>query len=719
MKQMGWRDMSGALAVFLVALPLCLGLAQTCGVSPTSGLIAGVVGGVLVSLLSGSQLSITGPAAGLIPVVLFGVSELGGLAPMLCATCLAGLIQMGLGLLRAGSLSRVFPAAVIRGMMAGIGLILISEQIPHVLGYDREAFGAESLSGVRALAHLPTLEPAPCLIGLISLALMVFWELKMHPRWPMLPGSIVVAAFGLAAQQTLLLGAPDLALGPQHCVQIPHDWLASHPSPAWSALTNPRVYWVALTLALVASLEALVCVEVIDRLDPLHRGTPPNRELMAQGLGNVVSGLLGGLPITAVVARGSVNIAAGSRSRAAGVVHGLLLAFSLFFLSGTLSQLPLPSLAAVLLVVGFFLIQVRTVGELMQQGRSQSIPFLVTSLGILFGDLMIGILLGMFSSLLFVLGDLFVSLGFEAERHGRVLEVKLGSEVTFFHKAALVKVLRQAHAGDLVHIDGSDSRRISYDVVEAIEEFRRGAPFRGLQVVVGGVPGIPSYSKEHMEEIDNEYHQLIRNNKEWVAERLQEDPAYFEHLSQGQTPSFLFIGCSDSRVPAESITKTDPGKLFVHRNIANIVSHADVNLLSVLQYSVEVLKVPHIIVCGHYGCGGVRAAMGHSSLGLIDQWIIPIKVTAKHHVEELNQIKDPVQRERRVIELHVIQQVRNLLKTSIVQRSVKHFGRPKVHGWVYDLETGLINDLHVELTAQDDLLPVFQFEFPSGEAGHH
>ncbi|MFN8610701.1 MAG: SulP family inorganic anion transporter [Vulcanimicrobiota bacterium] len=713
------RDFPGALTVFLVALPLCLGLAHACHLPPVSGLVAGVVGGVVVGFLSGSQLSITGPASGLVPVVLFGLERLGSPPAFFTAVALAGLMQMLLGLARAGAVSRFFPAAVVRGMMAAIGLMMIYKQIPHLLGFDAENFSVEGGSILQSPLSASPLDAFPLVLGLLSLLLMSWWELRMHPRRTRLPGAIVVCGLGIVLSKLVEAIRPGLALRPEHRVQIPHDWFLVHPGPDWSALAQPQLYWVALSLALIASVEALVALEAIDRLDPQHRVAPPNREMWAQGLGNLLSGLLGGMPVTSVVARGSVNVSAGARSKAAAIGQGLLLGLTLLLFRPQLNELPLSCLAAVLIVVGAFLIQGREVREIFRQGPTQWLPFLATVVGILAGDLMIGVFLGCLTSFVFVLGGLFGSTGFSSERHGRTVEIKLASEVTFFHRSALLKVLQQLRSGDQVHIDGSDTRRVSYDVLEAIQEFRKGAPFRGIRVVVGGLAGIPSHSKEHIQQLDEEYRLLIENNKEWVAERLSEDPQYFEHMSVGQAPTFLFIGCSDSRVPAESITKTDPGKLFVHRNIANIVSHSDVNLMSVLQYSVEVLRVPHIIVCGHYGCGGVRAALGNTSLGLIDQWIIPIKTTFELNKTELMAISDLRLRERRAIELHVIAQVHNLLKTSILQRSLKHYGRPRVHGWVYDLETGLINDLAVELNPRADLHPIFQFDFSSGEGESH
>lgn len=713
------RDFPGAVTVFLVALPLCLGLAHVCRLPPTSGLVSGVVGGIVVGLLSGSQLSITGPASGLVPVVLFGLSSLGSGGALFAAVALAGFLQMLLGLARAGSVSRLFPAAVVRGMMAAIGLIMIYKQVPHLLGYDVESFGQDDYTSMNWIFSPPPWEFVPALLGVISLVVMIFWELKINPHKSRIPGAIVVSGIAIVLHKFIEACNPALALRPEHRVQIPPEWFMVHPGPDWTALSNPQLYWVALTLALVASLEALVALEVIDRLDPQHRVAPPNRELWAQGVGNLICGLLGGLPVTSVVARGSVNVSSGARTKAAAIAHGFLLGFTLLLFRPQLNELPLSSLAAVLIVVGAFLIQPRVLRELFQQGASQSVPFVVTVAGILAGDLIAGIFLGMVTSFAFVLGSLFGSRGFVAERQGKHLEIRLGTEVTFFHRSSLLKVLQDVRRGDQVHIDGSDTRRVSYDVLESIQEFRKGAPFRGVRVVVGGLAGIPSHSKEHIQQLDEEYQLLIQNNKEWVAERLQEDPEYFQHMSLGQTPTFLFIGCSDSRVPAEAITKTDPGKLFVHRNIANIVSHSDVNLMSVLQYSVEVLKVPHIIVCGHYGCGGVKAALSNTSLGLIDQWIIPIKTTFELNKTELMAIQDAKLRERRAIELHVVAQVNNLLKTSILQRSLKHYGRPKVHGWVYDLETGLINDLAVELNPRADLHPIFQFQFETGEGELH
>jgi carbonic anhydrase len=294
--------------------------------------------------------------------------------------------------------------------------------------------------------------------------------------------------------------------------------------------------------------------------------------------------------------------------------------------------------------------------------------------------------------------------------------IELHQEVTFFHKVRLSGILENCPENSVVEIDGSNARSVDHDVLDLIELFCQRAPQKNIKVMVGGIALMSSLSEEQKREMQAEYDQLLQNNSNWVQACLEKDPQFFETLGQGQKPTFLFIGCSDSRVPAETITRTEPGKLFVHRNIANVVSLHDMNLMSVLQYSVEHLVVPHIIVCGHYGCGGVRAAISSESYGLIDHWVHPIKRVVKDYQVELSQILDPEQRERRIIELHVLQQVRNVLKTGVVQNSLRKLGIPKVHAWVYDIQTGKINDLKANLNLEDDIHPIFHFDYAKAQA---
>ena len=726
------KDLPASMSVALVAIPLCLGIAHASGAPLLSGLVGGIVGGIVIGSLSQSHLSVSGPAAGLTTVVLAAIATLKSFPAFLTSVVLAGLLQIVFGKLRVGGLSRLFPSPVIKGMLGAIGLILIMKQFPHLVGYDFEEMGVQEFSDnaqdvdggypgapragintatlvAQALTHL---EPGALLIGLLSLTVLYLWEWKVQKRLPTVPGSLVAVSLGVAANQLLSVIQPSMQVKGKHLVAIPELATGFFTFPDWHALSNPQVYGIALTIAIIASVETLLCVEALDRLDPHHRFTPPNRELMAQGAGNLLCGLIGGLPLTSVIVRGSVNLSAGATSKRSAISHGILILLSLLLMRGGLNQIPLASLAAVLVHVGIKMAHPSTLRRMMGRGWSQVIPCVATTLAILFSDLLIGIVVGTLVSAFFILRNLHVAQGLTVTQKGLITHIKLHQEVTFFHKVRLGHVLQTVPPGSVVEIDGTSARSIDHDVLDVIELFCQRAPQQNIQVIIGGIALMSSFSDKQKAEMQADYDQLLENNRSWVETIQQKDPAFFERMALGQKPTFLFIGCSDSRVPAETITGTEPGRLFVHRNIANVVSLHDMNLMSVLQYSVEHLVVPHIIVCGHYGCGGIRAALSSDSFGLIDNWVHPIKKIVKEHKEELALILDPEQREQRVIELHVLQQVRNILKTAVVQQSIKKLGIPKVHAWVYDVPTGKIKDLKAQLSLEEDIHPVFHYQFP-------
>ncbi len=701
------RDLPAGLAVFLVAVPLCLGIAHASGAPLISGLVSGVLGGLVVGWLSGSHLSVSGPAAGLTTIVLAGVTSLGSFRAFLTATMVAGVIQFILGKMRAGTVNRLFPSPVIKGMLCAIGLILITKQFPHMLGYDVEAFGVEEFSetvqdlmsnGVQPehntvdlISHAVKLfEPGALIIGLVSLAILLLWDRFGYKRFPSIPGSLVAVAGGVALNAAL---PAAIRLGASHLVQIPELSGGAFNFPDLAALGNPRVYLVAITVALVASIETLLCVEAMDRLDPLSRRTPPNRELLAQGAGNFLAGLLGGLPITAVIVRGSVNLSAGAVTKTSAIFHGFLIMTAILFLRTWINLVPLATLAAILVQVGARLASPVNLRNMLRRGPSQSVPFIVTTVAVLLTDLLLGIAVGLFVAAGFIMQSLYRSRGFHIERHGRLFRLVFEKEVTFFHKARLADALESVPDDSRVEIDGTRTRFVDRDVLDTLEQFRKRAATRNIEFVVGGLEMMDSHTPEHLQFLEAEYNRVLARNQEAP---IVTPPA--------ETPIFLFIGCSDSHVAAESIVRTEAGRLLVHRNVGNIVSPHDVNLMSVLQYSVEVLAIPHIVVCGHYGCQGVHAAASARSLGLIDNWIQPIKTTALMYREELAGL-DETARERRLTELHVIQQVLNLQKSAVVQNSARKLGTPRVHGWVFDPETGLINDLKLA-----ELNPVFQYE---------
>ena len=496
------RDLTAGLVVFLVALPLCLGVALASGAPLFSGVLAGIVGGILVGLVSGSHSSVSGPAAGLTAVVAAQIVSLGSYQTFLLAVVLAGLIQIGLGLARAGFLASFFPSSVIKGLLAAIGVILILKQIPHVFGHDPDPEGdmafqqsdqQNSFSEVAEL--LNDLHPGAATIGLFSIALLVIWgkwkPLKSSP----IPPALIVVLLGIGINQLFRTFGGEWVIEPSHLVQVPvaesyAGFLAFLMSPDFSQWSNPAVYVAAATIAAVASLETLLNLEAVDKLDPQQRTSPPSRELLAQGIGNVASGLIGGLPVTSVIVRSSVNLNAGGRTKLSAIVHGLLLLISVAFLPTWLNLIPLSCLAAILLVTGFKLASPALIKQIWSEGRYQFIPFATTVVAIVLTDLLVGVLIGLAISVGFILNsNMRRPIRRFVEKHlgGDVMHIELANQVSFLNRAALSKVLDDLPRGGHVLLDANNTDYIDPDVLELIREFKeQSAPIRGVEVSLVG-----------------------------------------------------------------------------------------------------------------------------------------------------------------------------------------------------------------------------------------
>ncbi|MBH8556621.1 SulP family inorganic anion transporter [Hymenobacter negativus] len=504
------QDAPAGLVVFLVALPLCLGISLASGAPLLAGVIAGIVGGVLVSVLSGSAVSVSGPAAGLTVVMLSAIATLGSWPAVLAATVVAGVIQIILGLARAGIIALYFPAAVIRGMLAAIGIILILKQLPHFFGADADYFedmnflqfnGMNTFSAIGAA--MKGLSPGSVLVGVVSLVILLLWNTAPVKRqsWSRLvPGALIAVLASVAINYLLKKVAPELQVRPEHLVKLPVvtslGQLASEMTfPDFEALRRPATYGVAFTIAIVASLETLLSVEAVDNLDPQKRHTPTNRELMAQGAGNLVSGLLGGLPLTAVIVRSSANIAAGAQSKMSAFIHGLLLLTSLLFLGAVLNLIPLSALAAVLLTVGFKLTTPALYRKQWRLGWAQFMPFIITIVAVLFTDLLKGVSIGLVLGFFFILKDNAKAGSYlrrddpedNAENPAAPLHLRLPEHVSFLNKASIVTTLDQLPADSRVILDGTRSDVIDHDVLEAIEAFRQAAPARGIKLELRGI----------------------------------------------------------------------------------------------------------------------------------------------------------------------------------------------------------------------------------------
>jgi MFS superfamily sulfate permease-like transporter len=497
------------LVVFLVALPLCLGISLASGAPLFAGVITGVVGGLVVSLLSGSQLSVSGPAAGLTVIVLNGIEELGSYEAFLLAVVLAGVLQLVLGYLKAGIIGLYFPSAVIKGMLAAIGLILILKQIPHFVGADEDFFGEMDFlqydgrnTFTEILYAFERINLGAMIVGVTSLLILIGWNnnkaIKNNKVLKLVPGALIVVVVSILINNAFSAYFPKLAISPDHTVNLPTinsaaDFIGELRFPDLSAFANPSLYVIAFTVAIVASLETLLSVEAVDKLDPHKRRTPNNRELKAQGVGNMVAGLVGGIPMTAVIVRSSANVNSGGVTRVSAFFHGVLLLLSVIFLSDLLNDVPLSALAAILLVVGFKLTKPVLYRTQFRLGLDQFIPFIVTVLAILFTDLLRGIVVGMVVGVYYILRTNFRSPFFYTKKEltGKdIIHLKLSEHVSFLNKASIVVTLEKLPENSHVVIDGANSEYIDYDVLEAIENFKVTAEEKNIQLEIVGIPSV-------------------------------------------------------------------------------------------------------------------------------------------------------------------------------------------------------------------------------------
>lgn len=488
-------DLPAALVVFLVALPLCLGIALASGAPLLSGLFAGFVGGLVVGALSGSSVSVSGPAAGLTVVVAAGITELGAYSVFILAVVLAGALQLGFGLLRAGTVAHFVPVSVVHGMLAAIGCILVLKQIPHALGYDLDFEGDESFAtegGGNTFSDIvqavQNADLGAFIIFVAALTALLVWQKvgkKVVGSW--MPPALVAVVVGAATNVIFKHYAPDLHLtDASHLVAIPdlsglYGILFALPFPDFSRLGDPVVWRIAATIAVIASVESLLSIGASDKLDPFHRITPTDRELKAQGAGNIVSGLLGGLPITAVIVRSSANIDAGARTRMSAILHGVLLLLSVLVLAPILNHIPLSALAAVLIIMGLKLASLRVFHEQFQRGKAQFVPFCVTLAAILLTDLLVGVAIGVLVGIYFVIRSNFKSAIVVAHEGDEYL-IRFAKDVSFLNKPSLLRAFSAVPNGATVLIDGTRAQFIDHDIVDAIDDFLVSARARNITV---------------------------------------------------------------------------------------------------------------------------------------------------------------------------------------------------------------------------------------------
>ena len=596
------RDLLSGLIVFLVALPLCLGIALASGAPLFSGLVAGIVGGIVVGMLSGSHTSVTGPAAGLTAIVAAQIAKLGSFEAFLLAVVVGGILQIILGFMKAGALSAFFPSSVIKGLLAAIGVILILKQIPHLVGYDSDPEGEMSFqqpdqeTTISEILRMFSdhLHVGALTIGFCSVALLVFWDKTRRLKNSLVPGPLVVVLLGVLMSRVFRGFGATWTIASEQSVQVPvaesvEQFLGFLQFPDFTQMLNPAVYVGGITIAVVASLETLLNLDAVDKLDRKQRLSPPSRELLAQGVGNVASGLLGGLPVTSVVIRGSVNINAGAESKLSAIFHGILLLVCVAVLPAYLNAIPLSCLAAILLLTGFKLASPGLFRQMWSEGFYQFLPFILTLVSIVLTDLLIGILIGLAVSLTFILySNLRRPIRRIREKHagGDVLHIELSNQVSFLNRAALESAMREAPTGSRLLLDARRTDYIDPDVLSLIREFRDvTAPAHSIQVHLLGFRS--HYMHDDVVETVDLAPQELRDQltPKIVQEILAEGNVRFiegHPLDRAFRPSCdrsaqepraiaAIITGIDSRTPVEMVFDLALGDAYVVRMPGNVV----------------------------------------------------------------------------------------------------------------------------------------------------
>lgn len=715
----------------MVALPLCLGIALASGAPPFAGLIAGVVGGLLVGAISGSHTSVSGPAAGLTAIVATQIGTLGSFEAFLLAVMIGGVIQLAFGIARGGALSAFFPSSVINGLLAAIGVILILKQIPHVLGHDTDPEGemsfsqpdkentfSELLNVFAGEIHLGAL-----VIGFISIALLVFWGRIKLLRRSIVPAPLIVVLLGVAINLLFRRLDGPWEIQSSHLVQVPvaesaRQFFGFLILPDFSQWTNPAIYIAAITIAIVASLETLLNLEAVDKLDPLHRDSPGNRELVAQGCGNMLCGLIGGLPVTSVIVRGSVNVNAGAKTKLSAILHGAFLLVAVAILPVYINMIPLSALAAILLVTGFKLASPKLFRRMWSEGRYQFMPFIITLVAIVFTDLLLGILIGLGVSILFILNsNLRRPIRRIVETHlgGDITHIELANQVSFLNRAALDKLFSETKRGTHLLIDATDTDYIDPDVLSLIREFKDDtSEKRGVTVSLKGFRSkyqlrddiqFADYSTRQLQDrvtADQVLEILREGNRRFkTGNRLSRDfHRQVDATAQGQNPLAAILSCIDSRVPVELVFDLGLGDVFSIRVAGNVIGTKS---LASIEYAVAVAGVKLVMVLGHTRCGAVT-----SSVQLISKNQSAEAVTGCQHLQAIvDEIAPSVmptsettydgltdaQREDLVNEVarrNVQHTVAEIIRRSDVIRNAVDQGKVRVVGALYDVNSGEI-----------------------------
>ncbi len=710
-------DFPAGIAVFLISIPLSLGIALASGAPLFSGLIAGIIGGIIVAPLSGSSLGISGPTAGLAVIVLSAIEKL-GFNGFLFALVLAGVLQIIMGLTKAGVIAYYFPSSVINGMLSGMGFIIVLKQIPHAMGYDLDYegdtafFQPDNYSSFSELVNmLEFSSPTAIMIALISLAILIVWEqpfMKKYRFFQLFQGVLIAILAGTLINQGLLNFYPELALSGNHLVMIPvlqnpGDLLSQLHYPDFSRFSNPAIYLTALTLAVVASLKTLLSLEAVDKMDPDKRVTSANRELIVQGIGNACCGLIGGLPLAQVIVRSSINIQSGAKTKASGIIYGLLLVFAVILIPTLLNKIPLASLASVLLVVGYKLTRPESFKIMYQAGMYHFIPFCVTILGMVFIDLLIGLAIGLTTALFSILLENYKSAFYFNESHiGNKTILRLSEHVSFLNKANIQQTLEQLPDYSEVVIDATRSKYIDYDVFEIIENFKIEARRKNIKLTIENLRGFgvlepvenaraPTYDTQQSL-TPAKVLALLKEGNERFVNNLKSNRNLLEQINdtrQGQFPIAIILSCMDSRTSVELIFDQGLGDVFSVRVAGNVIND---DILGSMEYACKLAGSKLIMVLGHSHCGAITGACANVELDHLSGLLHKIKpaVDAVHAEESIETTADNESLVQKVADKNVqlaVEQIRS--KSPLLDAMLKN-GEIGIVGAMYNIDTGKV-----------------------------
>ena len=710
-------DFIAAIVVFLVAIPLCLGISLASGAPILSGILSGVIGGIVVGGLSGSPVSVSGPAAGMAAVVVAAIAQLGDFNVFLLALLLAGCLQMFLGIFRAGFIAEYVPSNVVQGLLCAIGILLIVKQLPlaFTLSANLDELMAHLLDTTEGIEFKPLVDlsfhinSGAMLISLLSLFILIYFG-KTKTRWvKAIPGSIVVVIVGSLLNELFVLSNSYLAQNTPQLVNIPQysgvgEFFKQLSSPTWSAWTNPKVYLYAVILTVVASLESLLNIKAGEKLDKKRTDCSKDRELFAQGVGNIVASLVGGIPITSVIVRTSVNIQSGAKTKMATIFHGFFILFSVMLAPHALNKIPIASLATILIYTGYKLTNPSIYKTIYRQGLDRFIPFLVTLIGIVVLNLLAGILIGLVVSLFFILkssSQVRMDIIKEIYPSGVTNRLVLPQQITFLNKASLVAELNAIPSRSQLIIDARYSDFIDKEIVEYIKDFQNDqAPHRKISLNLIGFKehynihnyidfinvttyDVQSNLKPHtvLDILREGNHRFL--NDTCIHRNLNADIKY---TAQNQHPIAVVLGCIDSRVPVETIFDMSFGDLFCVRIAGNVIND---DVLASVEYACHVIGVKLIVVLGHTRCGAIMAACDGVEQGHITQLLAKIKPAIAAETETVSNRRGTNDKfVHNVVELNIANTLQQIYHGSNILKLMTNQEEIGMVGAVYDVSTG-------------------------------